>query len=1693
MMRATDKTGGGDRRGRLVWVWLIFSFAAIMPAAHGQARGAVMESVGEQADVIGADQHGGMVFVATNNALWRRAADGTYTSFWKARVPGVLNHGPLVDDNRIFVVSDDALLMSPLGEAPAFKPVTVGGGRVWSLPRRVHDRWVIQTEEGARQSRDLLKWEPLFPADGIYAKHLAWLDGAWWALQDPPPEKPDPDYVVMDIEGEEEDWRPDSFRGMPAAPRVTLHLRRSTDLKQWTTVREVEVSLIDTGLFTFAGKLVAVGEAGLDILPTGPDEEVITADTSEGLAQAAVLGSRMWLSTGLGLLVSGENDPTHWTWMDGTEFNRELTGPVTGFSGTGRLLVIGNDQGRVALLRPEEQERVAAGGLAFAQVSTVGGLYAGVPSFAIRKLVRAGNSFYAIGEDDVLYHARLGEAWIRMPIFGKIRIQDIATDGKNTLLVSLSEEWKLDDGQVSHSHKTHTYVLYDTAKPHYRDIGFKQTPKVERLSLHYGGGRFVAWGFESVLTTTDGKDWETVTLPGDYLRPKAVHYVDGSYLVLLADDKGVLRTRDFKTWEPRIPALLGGYLESVYVTASDGRAIFQYSPRSVDSQNGKVYYEDKLSISTDGGATWTAVSGLSTSSATRLLGAFDEAGERHWLVFNDAVYASVGNALTEWRRISAFDARRFAPVEGTGTLAEIAAARGLVPFALNRDLLAGSSPVATRQVPANATDYLLAAFIDWDDAASAATDIAGLKTATQTFMRAITAGIDVEKAEDDRLRSLALRRLALFASLDDIVEVAGHSTFDAIKHTIAAGDRARVQRALYEKVRNANVRPSGSGTAIPAYERDYQSLAKNWKPRAIRFTPPEPESPELLGYGDRRIMQARAFRGEAGGIIDLFIGYSSGGFGLVSKHASVWWDTEAPDVRGKAKAGDEALDQFLAQQGSAWTKLNLVRQKFKASSGEKAPPLDDAALAELEEMFRLGVNYAAYWLAEEYNHRYRREAAATRSPMGRNAQLMRIWARRGAERGYAPSMVKLAQAYSYGIGGTGEEDPAAAVEWARRAVATGHPLAAKIFNPTELAIMENDIVMGGRSKRMTAEEAFDPAIMDSLVVAQVDLSKRIVEDRVWAIATKAIEAMPAGPDRDKARAELRAKQEERVRYRSLSEVLLAAAVLPDDEASGRQRTAALGAAALMARPLFGQIPRFMENTINFSMIGAFQDKNLPAERKAAILDAAIMEVPTLADLWAVRAALHFDAGEIELAKGKLDVARLINPQEQAVINAAKKIAPTPATNKAPANPAVDYALGLDYEEGRKGTAPSERKANAITAYRRASDADHVLATMALVRLLNEQRLELEEKGDSTNDQAVRRYEELVKEIQERILRAARLGNGEAMRIHALWIGQGQMGGDTQSNAVLALVKLEESAEAGDLIAMRLLIRAAQAGEWKPPATDTVEKFVEKLAAAGEADAKALLQQRDAQKSFEREFWGPRGTPVADPKAGTAAVPTEPTLVSGVPRPLLNHFQVSRPTTTTARSAEAARGLVIAMMSDGRIDAVERTILVEVTKPSFRLKLMQPADAQGAARELVFLGSYQSQARVYLERFIPVAGSERPEMTPLMQRYFWIWTGVNGWKQAIAHADASPAGRQEMLTVLQNWFSEKWPGSNVTNSYEPIRDELATFKNVLAQMKGREYEIGRSLVYEACQALDKSVNDAVPDFLYAEFKDAPAGK
>jgi hypothetical protein len=54
---------------------------------------------------------------------------------------------------------------------------------------------------------------------------------------------------------------------------------------------------------------------------------------------------------------------------------------------------------------------------------------------------------------------------------------------------------------------------------------------------------------------------------------------------------------------------------------------------------------------------------------------------------------------------------------------------------------------------------------------------------------------------------------------------------------------------------------------------------------------------------------------------------------------------------------------------------------------------------------------------------------------------------------------------------------------------------------------------------------------------------------------------------------------------------------------------------------------------------------IPREQHAGVLDRILRDVPTLADIWVLRAGYHIEAAEWDLADGSLAVARLLNPAE----------------------------------------------------------------------------------------------------------------------------------------------------------------------------------------------------------------------------------------------------------------------------------------------------------------------------------------------------------------------------------------------------------------------------------------------------------------
>jgi TPR repeat protein len=104
---------------------------------------------------------------------------------------------------------------------------------------------------------------------------------------------------------------------------------------------------------------------------------------------------------------------------------------------------------------------------------------------------------------------------------------------------------------------------------------------------------------------------------------------------------------------------------------------------------------------------------------------------------------------------------------------------------------------------------------------------------------------------------------------------------------------------------------------------------------------------------------------------------------------------------------------------------------------------------------------------------------------------------------------------------------------------------------------------------------------------------------------------------------------------------------------------------------------------------------------------------------------------------------------------------------------------------------------------KAALADHVPAMLGYVRVAN---ASLQQPGLSETSRTA-----IEKEIVSWVGKAADRGNGEALRVRALWRANGQAGFTADKG--MAWLELERAAEAGDWPAMRLLAQAAHAGEW----------------------------------------------------------------------------------------------------------------------------------------------------------------------------------------------------------------------------------------------------------------------------------------
>jgi hypothetical protein len=1404
------------RPSSLLRIWYIV--LALVGTAWGGStpgRAAVVEAVGEPGRVVGAAAHGGTIYVATENAVRRRAADGKFSAAWMAPRAGSISAGPLVVGDRIYLIVSNQLVASPAAETLQFSPVAVGAA-AWELPRQVHDRWVVQTEAGVRQSRDLQKWEPLFPPDGIEAKHLVWHDNAWWALANPPPAKQDSTAVTVEGDLEADDWRPGGG-GMLAAARATMQLRRSADLKQWTTVREVDVSLVATGLYSFAGRLVHVGEAGLDLIPTDPAQEMTTAEASEGLRWAAVMGGRMWVATEHGLLVSGENDPGTWTWMNGDEFSREITAPLTALPAFGRMFALGTAAGQVVLLRPADQERIAAGGLAFAPPAVPAGLLAQSLPPQTKQVVAAGGKYLAITwAKNGLWAAEPGGPWRNVAAFGK-QVNAIATLGDRALAV-------VDYTGV---------LLWDAATG--RSLPVEPPPVKSFSTVHAVNGRFFGIGSAGHLAElgADGR-WQLITLPSDdpNFGVVSITHHDGHFLVAPVRQAGLYRTADFQNWT--YAPMKGGNtrLGRLFNTGRRLLAVQHYGSQDKDAT------PVELAVSIDG-VTWQEIEGLVAARDSYFRGALHD-GRRHVLVFTRELWVSEGDDAQAWRRVPAEQNAFF---ELTNDRLAVAQADGL--YVRDVGELPLTEPAATRVA------RVLASAPSWQAAGPAAVaerkkQEALAKAAAEAIPPTVAGAVEMAKAfhhfeqlyvSGASRKGLAQQVVGVYEAVrkhrpqlaDEVAEVlsvlvVNLEVRDALTTAFLAhhlpGFRKKVQ-ARYGK----------------AYSQIYWSLKRAPGAQPVNEYEVDVMKELLMSHTDNSYMRRVTFPKIPQG----YPNYDADKPRTPVEFAAV---PDAPfdtaqmlkNLIEKGWAG-AALDRDVMHanklQIEAATPMRHVWLLAARALWPGTPPAssDDLLKRSKEEKARLGSLFATDGLALDARKAGRTEDFARYRDLAveRGMQASR----------YVSYADQMAAALS--VMNQADQNMAAAMgDYANQVSAA----AAGGTDPVSRLVNQFPAGKGGAA---SARRAFELITPGEIIIRDMELDEA--------------RAKPEGPARKQALDDHDRKWDEKLRFRQLAQKLFEAAALTDTEENGMARAAALLGISRTDAALFSQTPQHPGNRLLLpSLLGVAQNR-IPREQHAEVLDRILRDVPMLADVWVLRAGYHIEAGEWDLADGSLAVARMLNPKEPSLEKMETRLdAQRPALTNADIirqrfartweeaeasvddelrsrDPAADYALGLEFEQGTKGQNVKERIDRASFHYLKAALADHVPSMLGYVRVAN---ANLQQPGLSETSRAA-----IEKGIIQWVNKAADLGNGEALRVRAGWRANGQAG--LTADRGLAWLELERAAEAGDWLAMRMLAQAAHAGEWGRQNFKTVENWLERARAAGDPEAGRMLEELRKQQ------------------------------------------------------------------------------------------------------------------------------------------------------------------------------------------------------------------------------------------------------
>ena len=170
------------------------------------------------------------------------------------------------------------------------------------------------------------------------------------------------------------------------------------------------------------------------------------------------------------------------------------------------------------------------------------------------------------------------------------------------------------------------------------------------------------------------------------------------------------------------------------------------------------------------------------------------------------------------------------------------------------------------------------------------------------------------------------------------------------------------------------------------------------------------------------------------------------------------------------------------------------------------------------------------------------------------------------------------------------------------------------------------------------------------------------------------------------------------------------------------------------------------------------------------------------------------------------------------------------------------------------------------------------------------------------------------------------------------------------------------------------------------------------------------------------------------------------------------------------STQDAQELSGAINKDGKIDAAEEDLLVELTQDQSRL--VKVSSAESSPNQVTF-GTASGSARNILQE----------TLAPRKKIEAMIDNGAQGFKDLTKVYSRSPADAERVVDILVGKAGKAWDASNLGNRYEPLRSFIATAYSGVNSLEGKANADGRNMLHEALKQVDQNVGDRIPDVFY----------